>query len=158
MQKNRRSQTRRNVDQVLKQTVTILQILEKISKGEEVDYTEHFADLVGIKDRLGRRHEDKKLGALLCSSIEAIASNINTLLKEEKSLRKVRITKVSGRKAAQVRTHTSVEGWEAARPGAGENYRIYKDDGGVFSTSPVIEVKSDYFRTHNSLYTIEVIP
>lgn len=154
---NRRKQTRRDADHILMKTLEVLRLLEKISKGEDADYTEHFADLVGMKDRLGRRQEDRRLVELLCCTLESIVTNISKLLKKDDTFRKVRITKASGRPSAQFSTWCSFEGWEAEPPRRGLIYRIYKDDGGVLSTSPIVEVKSDYFQTANSMYRIEVL-
>jgi hypothetical protein len=116
----------------LKETVEILKILEEISRGEEGDYSEHFADLVGLKDRLGRRKEDRRLGETLCSTLESLATNLQQLVKRRGDLRKVRITKVSGRKGARLGLQIVIVGWEE-------------------------EVTEDYFQTQNSLYRLEVL-
>jgi len=157
MRKKRRKHTRRAEDKILTLTVKVLQNLQRLSEGEDVDYTEDYADLVAMKDQVGRREEDKKLGTILCSTVEAVASNISRLLKEERSTRKVRITKASGKNHVPVRPFSSVEGWEAEQPKVGEKYRLYTHDGHVFATSPVTAVKSDYLQTQNSLYRIEVL-
>jgi hypothetical protein len=158
MTEDRRKKERRTAGKVLSKTVAMLQMLEKVSRGEDVDYSGEYAELVGVRDQMGRRREDGELGNLLCSAIEAIAGNIDNILKREKSLRQVRITKASGRPDSKVPAFTVVDGWEAARPRVGEVYKVYRDDGGVFSTSIVMEVQQDYFQTQNSLYRIEVLP
>jgi hypothetical protein len=114
-------------------------------------------NLVGAKDGVGRRSEDQRLGELLCSTIESIADSIDRLLTRERNLRQVKITKVSGKNNAQVRSYTSIEGWAADRPQVGHVYRIYTYNAAVFQTSQVIEAKRDYFQTQNSLYRIEVL-
>jgi hypothetical protein len=158
MGKNRRKHTRRTQDKILTQTVKVLQNLQRLSGGEDVDYTEDYADLVGMKDHVGRREEDEKLVTHLCSTVEALASNISGLLKEEQSNRNVRITQASGKNETPLRSFITIEGWEAEQPKVGEIYRVYLHDGGVFATSPVTAVKSDYFKTQNSLYRIEILP
>lgn len=157
MAENRRRDKRRYADLALKETVEILQILERISRGEEADFTERYADLVGMKDRLGRRQEDRKLGESLCATIEAIASNLGQLVGKERRLRKVRITKMSGERSSQMQVQTSVVGWEENRPQVGKSYRLFKDDGGLFRSARVIKVTPDYFQTQNSVYRIEVL-
>ena len=92
---------------MLNLTVKVLQNLQRLSEGEDVDYTEDYADLVALKDQVGRREEDKKLGTVLCSTVEAVASNIGRLLKQEQGTRKVRITKASGKNDAPVRPFSS---------------------------------------------------
>ncbi len=155
--KDRRRTQRRDSDRVLKETVEILKILEEISRGEEGDYSEHFADLVGLKDRLGRRKEDRRLGETLCSTLESLATNLQQLVKRRGDLRKVRITKVSGRKGARLGLQIVIVGWEEERPCVGKNYRLFKEDGGIFRSALVTRVTEDYFQTQNSLYRLEVL-
>jgi hypothetical protein len=157
MEQNRRQQARRRTDRALQETIEILRVLERISRGEDGDFGEQYADLVGLKDRLGRREEDRRLGESLCSAIEAIATNIGSLLEKDKRLRKVRVTKMSGRKGAQVEVQSSVVGWEEMRPRVGKSYRLFKDDGGVFRSAVVMKVVPGYFQTQNSLYRVEVV-
>jgi hypothetical protein len=157
MDENRRKKRRRLGDRVLRKTVDTLQILAKISGGREGDFSEYYADLVGAKALVGRRQLDRRLGDILCSSIEAIAANINKLLEQQKALRKVGVTKMRGKKTSPMAVKTSVVGWEAERPCVGKNYRIYKEGGGIFRSARVTEVKPGYFQTKNSLYRIEVL-
>lgn len=153
----RRRKTRRTADKILVQTTAILQILERISRGEDGDHTEYYADLAALIDRAGRRQEDRKLAKLLFASLEGIANNINKLLEKDKALRKVRITKMRGKKVSQVDVNDSLEGWEAERPRVGEIYRVYKDDGGMFSSSVVLDLRPGYIQTQNSEYRIETV-
>jgi hypothetical protein len=157
MAENRRKKKRRSSDQILNETIQVLRTLERISKGEEADFSEYFVDLVGMKDRIGRREEDRKLGEALCSAIESIASNIGKLLEREKSLRHVRITKMGGKKGAKLAVETAILGWEEDRPQIGKNYRVFKEDGGVFRSAVVTKVTDDQFHTVNSLYRLEVL-
>jgi hypothetical protein len=154
---DRRKEKRRHGDRVLIRTVEILHMLEKISSGKEADYTEYYADLVGVKDMVGRRQTDRKLGDTLCSTIANVAANIHGLLARAKALRKVRITKMRGKIPSRVAVRASVVGWEAKRPRVGKKYRLYKDDGGVFRSALVTEVKPGFFQTRNSLYRVEVL-
>jgi hypothetical protein len=157
MDPNRRQQVRRRTDRALQETIEILRVLEKISRGEGGDFGEQYADLVALKDRLGRREEDRKLGESLCSAIEGIATNIGSLLEKDKPLRKVQVIKMSGRKNAQVEVQSAVVGWEESRPRVGKNYRIFKDDGGIFRSAVVVKVIPGFFQTQNSLYRVEVL-
>ena len=157
MQQERRRTSRRDGDEFLNQTLVTLQNIEKIVRGEHSDYGEHYAHLMRIKEKVGRRHEDHELGEMLCSTIESIASNLDTLLNPHKPLRQVKITKVSGRRGARLRSYTSIEGWEAEQPRVGECYLVYTYDASVFRSSEIIEVKADYFQTQNSLYRIQLL-
>lgn len=157
MNENRRKNKRRRGDEFLIQTLETLQDIDRMARGEKVDYTEGYTNLVGAIGQVGRRLEDHSLGEMLCSTIESIASNIDRLSKKGRPLRQVKITKVSGRNGARVRTYTSVEGWEADEPRVGENYLIYTYDACIFRSSQVIDVKKDYFQTQNSLYHIEFL-
>jgi hypothetical protein len=157
MKEDRRKGRRRGIDHVLGKTVELLQILQRLSGGEDVDYSEPYADLVGMKNRVGRREEDHKLGETLCSAIGGIAANIAQLRQRDAAPRKVRITKVSGKEGAQVDIRATVVGWEEGRPAPGRGYRVFKDDGGVFSSAPVTKVTPGHFQTQNSLYRIEVL-
>ena len=157
MDEDRRGKKRRRGDHVLQRTIEVLEKLEKISEGNIEDFTEHYADLVGVKDLVGRRKRDRTVGELLCSTIESLATNLDTLLQQDQSLRKVRITKMRGKKTSRVAVHTSVVGWEAEQPSVGDRYQLYKDGGGIFRSAVVTEVKSEYFKTKNSTYRIEVL-
>jgi hypothetical protein len=157
MKEDRRKNTRRQSDRILVQTVAILKILEKISRGEIEDPTDYFTDLSVLIDQVGRRQEDRKVVKRLFSSLEAVANNLNKLLEKQRTLRQVKIIKMSGRKTQPIAVNTPIEGWEAERPKMGDCYRVYKDDGGVFSSSPVTEVQPGYIRTQNSFYRLEVL-
>jgi len=157
METDRRKTKRSQGDQFMRQALATLRGIEKLSKGEVVDYTEYYVDLVAMKDRLGRRHEDHKLGEWFCVTIESIGSNIENLLKKQSVPRLVKITKAGRNKRSQEAIHTSI-GWEAEEPRVGKNYRLFKEDGGVFHSAQVTEVTSDCFQTQNSLYRIEVLP
>ncbi len=157
MAANRRKAPRRHSDKAIEETVQILQILEKLSQGEEIDFTEHYADLVGMKNRIGRRQDDRQVGESLCVAIEALAGNIVHLFSKEKGLRKVRLTKMSGKKDARVKVQSAVVGWEETRPHVGRTYRVFKDDGGVLRSAVVTKVMPGFFQTQNSLYKIEVL-
>lgn len=157
MKKERRKEKRRDIDRVMEKTVELLRELERLSGGEEVDYSESYADLVGMKDWIGRREEDRKLGETLVSTIGSIAANIAQLQEKGKRPRKVRVTKMSGKEGAQLDVQTTIVGWEEARPRVGRNYRLIQEDGGVFSSAPLTKIASGYFQTRNSLYQIEVL-
>jgi hypothetical protein len=157
MQEERRRAMRRHGDEFLEEALATLQTIERLSRGEDVDYTEYYVDLVGMKNLIGRRHEDHLLGELICSTIESIADNIDDLLKKDRALRQVKLTKHRGKPGARVATNSSIEGWEAEPPSAGKSYRIYTYNQVIFSTSPVVEVGPDYFQTQNSVYGIKIL-
>lgn len=158
MEKNRRERIRRGSDLVLQKLLQVLRILEKVSRGEDADFSEAYADLVGMKDQLGRRAEDRKLGESLCAIIEAIATNLGRPIqtKEQPSedrTRKIRLTKIKGKKDLK----KAVVGWEEKPPEVGQRYRVFKDDGGIVNTSAVTKVASDHLQTENSVYLLEVL-
>jgi len=156
-QQDRRSQIRRRSDMALRHTVEILKLLDRMFKGEKVDFGEYYSDLVGMRSNLGRREEDRVLAESLCSALEALAADIQGLTGESKTLRRVRITKMSGRRHAALDVHSSFVGWEEARPKVGANYMVFKDQGGVFRSAMVIRVGDGEFQTRNSLYRVEVL-
>jgi hypothetical protein len=155
----RRKKTRRASDRVLQETVRILRILERISRGEDVDFGEHYADLVGFKEKLGRRREDRLLCESLCGVIEALASNIQSLMGKEKEMektvRRVKVTKVLEKGGKPPSKEMVIFGWEKERPRVGKSYKVIKEEGGLFCSAIVTKVESDHIRTINSLYKIE---
>jgi hypothetical protein len=155
--RERRSQTRRRADKALRQTVEILQLLDRMTRGERVDFGECYADLVGLRNGLGRREEDRLLAESLCTALESLSADILGLMGEARTLRRVRLTKVSGRKNTPVEVQSSLVGWEEARPKVGRNYTLFKDEGGVFRSAVVLRVGEGEFQTRNSLYRVEVI-
>jgi CHAT domain-containing protein len=80
MDEDQRKETRRGTDLILHKIVEILRVLEMISRGEDADFTEAYADLVGMRDQLGKRSEDRELGETLCRTIEAIAVQLDRAL------------------------------------------------------------------------------
>lgn len=167
MAQEQRKKTRRHSDRVLRKVVEILQILEKLSEGEQVDFTEAYADLVGMKDQLGRRKEDRRLGDDLCATLGTTAAIIVQHAAEpvpapapaparahEERLRKVRLTKASQTKKG---ADAAVVGWEESPPALGKSYKIFTDTGGVFRTSILVKVAPGYIRTRNSLYEVQVL-
>lgn len=158
MQKNRRKKTRRKSDRIIQKTVEVLGTLERIAKGEEVDFTEAYADLVGMKDKLGRRKEDRKLGESLCATIEALACNPGSSLPiksrpGDARPRKIRLTKISG----QSDPKRTIVGWEEKPPIVGRRYQVFSEDGSVIRTSAVTKVAAGYVQTRRSVYQIEVL-
>lgn len=154
--KDRRKAKRCKGDEFLMHALRTLLSIERRSRGEQTDYTEDYVDMVGLKTSLGRRAEDHRLGELMCSTIEAIAENIDKLNKKKKTPRVVKITKTSRKDPSRLAFHTSI-GWEAEEPCVGKSYRIYSQDGGIFYSAPVTKVATDHFQTQNSLYRIEVL-
>ena len=157
MEDNRRKEIRRETDKVLEKLLETLQVVEKISRGEDADFTEAYADLVGLKDQIGRRNQDRRMGDALCATIGAIASNIGrpAETKEqpaEEGLRRVQLTRVSGGKG-----QTSVSGWEESPPEVGRSYRLFQENGSVLRTSPITRISEGYIQTRNSLYQLAVI-
>jgi hypothetical protein len=157
MTENRRKEIRRETDRVLDKLLETLQVVEKISRGEQADFTEAYADLVGLKNQLGRREVDRRIGDALCATIGAIASNIGHPgeTKEqpaEERLRRVRLTKVSGGKG-----HATIAGWEEAPPEVGKSYRVFQENGSVVRTSPITRVSEGFVQTRNSLYQLEIL-
>jgi|Deesub1362B_J571_1020462.scaffolds.fasta_scaffold02675_5 hypothetical protein len=167
MNSNRRKGIRRHSDRILRKILEVLRDLEKVSEGQHVDFTEAYADLVALKDQLGRRREDRKLAEDLCATIESLAHRLSPQealnstqqqgIQEERP-RRVRLFKVSGGGlGTQVSGTPTVEGWEESPPQTGKVYRIFKDNGGLFRTSVIRKVSSGYIQTQNSLYRLEVI-
>jgi hypothetical protein len=144
---------------MLEKVLEILRVLEKISKGENVDFTESFADLVGLKDQLGRRQEDRQLGEALCTVIGSIATNLVGAEDDRGEtpdgvLRKVKLTRVSGGKG---KPQPAIVGWEEHPPRVGQIYRVFQENGSVVRTSPITRFAGGYVQTRNSLYQIEVV-
>jgi hypothetical protein len=156
MDKDRRKARRSQVDEFLSRALATLRSIERLSRGEDADYTEDYVDLVAMKDRLGRRKEDHRLGEIVCCTIESIASNVDSLLNKDNKPRLVRISQASRGEPTRVADHTSV-GWEPEAPSVGKSYRLYKADGGVFHSAPVTMAEFEHFQTLNSLYRIEVL-
>lgn len=154
---DRRSQIRRRSDRALRHTVEILKLLDRMLKGEKVDFGEYYADLVGMRCSLGRREEDKVLAESLCSALGVLAADIQGLTGQSKTLRRVRLTKMSGRSNAALEVHSAFVGWEQDRPKVGSNYTVFKDEGGVFRSAMVIRVREGEFQTRNSIYRVEVL-
>jgi hypothetical protein len=144
-------------DRVLRKTVEILGILERMSRGEAADFSEAYADLVGLKHQLGKREEDHKLGESLCGIIGALANNLSGLRSDHRRhherFRKVRLTKVRGESAVEI----AMVGWEFDLPVVGKPYRVIKEDGGTIHTSVVTRVDSGNLQTKNSVYQVEVL-
>jgi hypothetical protein len=158
MDKDRRKNKRRQSDQVMMKTVDILKSIERVSRGEDVDFKETYADLVDLKNQLGRREEDRTLGEMLCSTIESIAENIGRPVSQvgldsDDEPRKVRVRKV-GKKNGDRNVGV---GWEECFPLIGKRYSVFMDDGRVFRTSVVTKVNAERIYTRNSLYQIEVL-
>ena len=159
MEQSRRKAGRRDSDRVLGKVIEILRVIEKMSKGESVDFTETYADLVGLKDQVGRRKEDRQLGEALCTTIGSIACNLVSPAEEspktsEEPLRKVRITKMGG---ARGKMQAVIVGWEESPPQVGKIYRVFQENGSVIRTTPVTRVSPGYVQTRNSLYQLEVV-
>ncbi|MEJ5374998.1 MAG: hypothetical protein WHX93_00300 [bacterium] len=157
VQQERRNTIRRGSDRALKHTVEILKLLDRMFKGQKVDFGEYYADLVGMRSSLGRREEDRALAEELCSALEALAADIQGLTGENKTLRRVRLTKMSGKRHAALDLQSCLVGWEESRPRVGSNYTVFKDEGGVFRSAVVIRVAEGEFQTRNSIYKVEIL-
>jgi hypothetical protein len=153
----RRGEIRRQSDRFFREMDRILEILANMSEGRREDFGEQFANLVGVKNSLGRRLEDKKLGDAICYNMERLASNIARLVGGKAGLRKVRIRKVTGKEDAVVAKDRVLLGWEEAPPREGKSYCMYMEGGGIFRSALVTQVLKDHFRTRNSLYEIEEV-
>jgi hypothetical protein len=75
-------------------------------------------------------------------------------LSELSANRKVRIRKLSGIDT-KIKLLTSFVGFEEERPVVGKKYRVFTQDGKVFSSSPVSTISGNFIRTKNSIYEIE---
>lgn len=157
MERERRKGPRRGADEALRQAVEAIEALDRLAKGEKVDFGEYYADLVAMRNSLGRRSEDKQLADSLCTTLESLANNIQELLQNGRALRRVRIKKVRGKESVAIGPGTVIEGWEEARPQVGRSYRVFRDDGGVFRSAVVVKVGKGMFETKNSVYAIEVL-
>jgi hypothetical protein len=69
--------------------------------------------------------------------------------------RKVRLTQILGKGAAQ--PQTPVVGIEDLPPEEGKEYRVLTDRGSLFQTSIVIKVAPGYIKTENAFYELAVI-
>jgi hypothetical protein len=159
MEKDRRKRAQRGSDLFMAMTTKVLVFLEMLSRGEDADFDAAYAELVGVKDRLGRREADHKTAEELCAAVRAIATSVTPRVTGavkggEEQLRRVRLTKVSRRRPGD---DTSVMGWEMKRPALGKSYLVYTDKGSVFRTSVVVKMVSGYIRTRNSAYQIDLL-
>ncbi len=156
MTAERRKELRRESDRILLKMVEILRVVEKLSRGEQVDFTEAYADLVGLKNQLGRRKEDRDLGEALCATVGAIACNVAQQGpgSYQGGRRRVRLTRLGGGKG---QTHRVIEGWENGEPQLGKSYLIFQDSGRVVRTSPLTRVSGAFLQTRNSLYQLEIL-
>ena len=85
MVEDRRQETPRNSDTVIRRILETLRVLERISQAEvKSDFTEPYADLVGLMDKLGRRKEDKEFMEDICATLQSIAINLEHLFLEKK--------------------------------------------------------------------------
>lgn len=155
--KDRRRQVRRRGDLFLRELQSMLQILLDMSRGSKVEFGEQFANLVGRKDTLGRRVDDKKNAEVICHYIEQLGSALAQHFGKETGLRHVSIRKVKGKTEAAITKDKVLSGWEEALPQAGKIYCLYLHGGGIFRSTPVIEVQNNSFRTRNSLYEVHQI-
>ncbi len=108
-----------------------------------------------MKNSLGRRLEDKKLGDAICYNIERLASNVARLIGPKAGLRQVRIRKVTGKEETAVEKDKIFVGWEEAQPTVGRSYCLYIAAGGIFRSAAVTQVLKGHFRTRNSLYELQ---
>jgi len=155
--KERRQEIRRRGDLFILELKAMLEILVDMSRGRRVEFGEQFANLVGVKNTLGRRMDDKKSAEVICYLIEQIASNLADHFGKQTGLRHVRIRKVTGRDAAVVAKDRTFPGWEEAPPQIGKIYCLYLHGGGIFRTTLVTQVEGNHFHTRNSLYEIQQI-
>ena len=80
-----RQRTRRNSDSVIRKILEALRVLERISQAEvKSDFTEPYADLVGLMDKLGRRKDDMEFMEDICATLQSIAINLEHLFREKK--------------------------------------------------------------------------
>ncbi|MEJ5376571.1 MAG: hypothetical protein WHX93_08330 [bacterium] len=156
MAAERRKEQRRESDRILMKILEILRVVEKLSRGEQVDFTEAYADLVGLKDQLGRRKEDRELGEALCVTVGAIACNVaqRGSSGQQMGRRRIRLTRLGGGKGE---THRIIEGWENEEPRVGKSYLIFQEGGRVLRTSPLTRISGAFVQTRNSLYQIEIL-
>ncbi len=154
----RRQQPRRNSDKVLRKILEVLRVVERLSRGEDVDFTEAYADLVGLKDQLGRRKEDRELGEALCVTLGSIASNIVGGSKRPESTftpkRKVRLLRRAG---GSGRTDAVIEGWEQHPPVLGKSYVVLQENGRFVRTSSLTKITGNVLQTRNSIYELEIL-
>ena len=158
MEMERREQPRRNSDKVLRKILEVLRVVERLSRGEDVDFTEAYADLVGLKDQLGRRREDRELGEALCVTLGSIASNIvGGFKRAESSFAPRRKVRLSRRAGGSGRTDTVIEGWEQHPPVLGKSYVVLQENGRFVRTSSLIKITGNVLQTRNSIYELEIL-
>jgi hypothetical protein len=151
----RRIRTRRQSDLFVQEMARMLEVLANMSEGRKEEFGEQFANLVGMKNALGRRLEDKKLGDEICFHVERLASNLANMVGRRAGLRRVQIRKVLGKMDAAVEKDRIFVGWEESPPQVGKSYILYLEGGGIFRSAVVTQVLKDHFRTRNSLYEIQ---
>ena len=166
MNPGQRTEIRRGSDVLIIQIVEYLRILSTIIDGEDYDFGEPLADLIGMKEEIGRRQDDEELIDELCGLLE----KISVALVEKKKLLEIAEGKLPGKKGRRVRltklesigksdqtVGTTIDGWERMKPVEGKIYVIYKDNGKVYKTTALTKLYEDRFQTRNSIYKIEVI-
>jgi hypothetical protein len=151
----RTGKVRRASDAFFQEIAHMLEVLSRLSEGKREEFGEQFANLVGVKNTLGRRLEDKKLGDEICFHLERIASNVAQMVSGKAGLRRVRIRKVIGKEEATVAKDKVFVGWEEAPPQVNRSYCLYIEGGGIFRSATITNVLKDHFRTRNSLYEIQ---
>lgn len=154
MVENRRRKVRRDSDRLLEKILNTLRVIERLSEGEEEEeFTEHYADLVGLMHKMGRRQRDHKIGEAICTTFEAVANNLHRLLEKQGRKRKVKLVKVSGSGEPEA----PIVGWELLPPDVGKRYLVFDDKGSVYSTSPITMITDGQIHTRHSVYEIEVL-
>jgi hypothetical protein len=146
--KEKRKKARRNSDRFLKEMRNFLKgICALIDNSSEKnhDYSEFYADMVGLREKIGRRESDKNCIDEICAYLEKIALYVeNRLENSPVMLKRVRLY--------NVQKSQSLEGWQQVPPIVGKSYWIYQDGGKFFRTSKVIKVGEKSFQTKNSTY------
>lgn len=155
--KDRRHETRRSTDRFLVRVQQMLETLVDMSHGKHKEFGEEFADLISLKDILGRRSDDRRLGNRICASIEQLGSYIVRTSADRAGLRKVQLRKVKGKQEASMKKARTFVGWGQARPQVGKRYFVYLESGGVFRSAIVRQVSENHFQTKNSLYEIRLL-
>lgn len=143
-----RKRARRNSDKFLKEMRDFLKglcaLIENSGK-KDMDYSEFYADMVGLREKMGRREADRNCVDEICAYLEKIAIHIEN--KSENPpiiLKRVRLY--------NVQKSQYLEGWQQVPPTEGKSYWIYQDGGRFFRTSKVIKVEEKSFQTKNSTY------
>ncbi len=154
---DRRKESRRGSDWLLRETVRFNRILLDILEGRPRPFLDYSLRLKEIRELLGRREEDRSVAAEMFHGLERMVRRLAEIGVIDKMPRKVRIRKVRGSPGESFPTGTVREGWEKEEPQIGKRYCLYQDNGKIYRTGTIQRVAMDGFVTGYSTYRLEVL-